>query len=185
MSVFSLDTSFLRFNWTSHVSLKNPTTYGLQRGSITLPRTCCNHELFPLVTAFPGITRKSFTPPQQRGVALTLTSPHLHPATFPAVQALLQKQWEGLREPKASMKAFIFAVLTSSQQLTVFHPVCLMDLIDTRSWHLLQSWICSMPALRADNLPRSGFCLITEHCQAAFFRSYVIVPFSPSFLYSL
>lgn len=86
------------------------------------------------------------------------------------VQPLLQKQWEGLCEPKASMEAFIFAVLTSSQQLTVFHPVCLMDLMGSKSWHLLQSWVCSMPALRVDNLSRSGFCLIANRCQVGFFR---------------
>lgn len=55
------------------------------------------------------------------------------------VPLLPQRQQEGLSEPKASMVAFIFAVLTSSQQLTVFHPVCLMDLTGSKSWHLLQS----------------------------------------------
>lgn len=64
---------------------------------------------------------------------------HLRPAPSPAVQPLLQKQREGLSEPKASMEAFIFAVLTSSQQLIVFYPVCLMDLTGSKSWHLLQS----------------------------------------------
>lgn len=64
---------------------------------------------------------------------------HTVPLLSPAVQPLLQEQWEGLSEPKASMEAFIFAVLTSSQQLTVFHPVCLMDLTGSKSWHRLQS----------------------------------------------
>lgn len=61
-----------------------------------------------------------------------------HRLLHTCVPLLPQKQCQGLSEPKASMEAFIFAVLTSSQHFAVFHPVCLMDLTGWKSWHLLQ-----------------------------------------------